>query len=1859
MNRTDADPHLKSGEVGASLLVGYQLGEQLYVGPRATLSRGIRLRDNARVLIKTPYSPRPSARDVADFVHEHSVLLKLAGTPVLGALALEEIDARPWLVLEDSGGQPLDRVAYRYREPARAAALGAKIAAALADVHRRGVVHRDLKPQHILVLEDGTVRLTGFRMASLLRVDNSVAVIQGSLAYMAPEQTGRMNRPVDKRADLYALGVTLYGLLTGRLPFEATDPLELIHAHIARAPPAPESLDERVPPSVSALVLKLLSKHAEDRYHGAAAVERDLLRCVEALDRGDKGPFVLGTDDAPDEFRVSHRLYGREPEVAQLIDGFERARSGPSCVVSLVGGYSGIGKTSVVGALFQPVVRERGRFVSGKFDQYKRDIPYATLVQAFRDLMRDILVAGEASLEEWRALLRGALGANGAVIVDVIPEVEAVVGPQPEVPQLDPQEAQNRFEAVLLAVVRVFARRDHPLVIFLDDLQWADAATLGVLKLLARKAEVPGLQLVLAYRDNEVDAASPFQRCIDAMRASGCTVDSIPVRDLRTVDVTRLVADTVSRNADDPAVRRLAELIGTKAGGNPFFVNEVLQALDTRGLFTFDRELRGWNWDEAAIASIDVAHNVIDLLVERLRNLPGLTQTALKLASCIGNRFTLGTLAGVLDLPIDSVSSALFVALEQGLIVAVNDAIGEARAHRFHHDRIQQAAYSLLSEAERCETHLGIGRRLRDSPDRGGDDALFDVVKHLDNAAHLIVDPAERQQLIELNLSASRRAKTAIAWEPARLYLEAAVSLFAVDAWTTHYATTFQTVRELAQCEFLTGHFERAEKRFDGLRRRASTNSQRADVATLQVRLYVLTGRYDQALAVGLDELELLGESFPSDDASVGDALVEERRRLTTQLGGRDVRSILELPLISNEEKRAAIALLASLPPAVYSRRPAIFPILAMKSVNLSLQYGNCEASCFGYSMYAMLLSAAEGDPQRGFALSEASIALNARLRDRKLLGTVLHVHANHIVFWKRPYSEAIPLLERAYSANLDVGDLTIAAYTVLMGAWLALERGQSLTQVDQALAVFEGWIRGTRHETARDAVQLQRQFVRALAGKTLDPRSLSTAEFDADAARARIAAAGLDTALAMHDVLRVMLAWYHRDFSDADAWLTRAAVSLPSAFCLPLETTWTFFDALTAAALWDGASSTERPALQARVVRAELLLRGWASNCPENFDARHALVAAEASRLDGRLFEAQRGYERGAQEARQTGMLALEAVACMLAERAHRAVGLSKATEAWLREQHDVLEQWGAVCLTQALEAANPNVLRATVSSGLGEETLRVQPAQFDALAAVKASQALSREFAVESLTQTLLRIVLENAGAQRAVVLLSRDGKLEVAGASSVDGNMGKPSTGLPLSLVRYVERTRSTVVLADALGDATFGEDAHFVETRARSVLCMPIVVRGQLAGALYLENALASGAFSPERLSLLEVLSAQLAICLENASLYKEREERAAEAVRNETLAWSDRRYREALESMGDAFCALDHDWRFVAVNKNYERLARKSRDALLGQDHWAMFPEAAVPTSKYFVEFHRTMASRVASHFREYYAPLDVWTDTDVFPAEGGGIVAFVRDVSAVQRAEVQAAEAARQREALLERETAARALAEETVRHNEMFAGMLGHDLRNPLSAIMSNASYLARGKASPEKVAAAAKRIGSSGDRMARMIDQLLDFTRIRVGGGLTLSIEAVDLSSLCDRVCAELEASHPDNVIAVENVGSCSIRGDADKLLQVLSNIFGNAVHHGRVGEPVRVSLNGAVAGAVTMTCWNAGAIHEDVQKVMFEPFRRGNQGSKGLGLGLYISNQIVAAHGGEIAVKSNDEDGTTFQIRLRRSPGVTGHG
>ena len=840
-------------------------------------------------------------------------------------------------MLEDPGGEPLARLLGQPWEITSFLRVAIGLAAALGRLHERGLIHKDVKPAHILVnAATGAVWLTGFGIASRLPRERQAPeppeVIAGTLAYMAPEQTGRMNRSVDSRSDLYALGVTFYEMLTGALPFTAADPMEWVHCHIARQPTPPGERADGIPGPLSAIVMKLLAKTAEERYQTAAGVAADLRRCrAEWEAHGRIDPFPLGTQDVPDRLLIPETLYGREREIDALLAAFDRVVADGTPELVLVSGYSGIGKSSVVNELHKVLVPPRGLFASGKFDQYKRDIPYATLAQAFQGLVRPLLGRSEAELGRWRDALSEALGPNGQLIVNLVPELELVIGTQPPVADLPPQDAKNRFRMVFRRFLGVFARPEHPLALFLDDLQWLDAATLDLLEDLVTHSEVRHLLLVGAYRDNEVGPAHPLLRTLEAIREAGGRVQEIMLAPLGLDDVGRLVADAL--HCEPEPARPLAQLVQEKTGGNPFFAIQFFTALADEGLLAFDPVALAWQWDIDRIRARNYTDNVVELMAAKLKRFSTTTQEALKQLACLGNVVEIATLTLVHGETEEAIDAALLEAVHAGLVFR------HENAYKFLHDRIQQAAYSLIPEERRAEVHLRIGRVLLASltADQLAEH-LFDVANQFNRGTALLIDRDEKARGGDINLRTGRKAKASAAYASARAYFSAGMALLDERDWGSQYELTFSLWLERAECEFLSGHFEKAEQLIGELLQRGASNVEQAAASRLKVQLHVVKGEYPQAVDSALTCLRLFGIDLPAHPT--WEQVQAEYETVWQTLDGRPIESLIDLPLMTDPELQAAMQVLSVLTPAAYFTDFHLFCLLACRMVKFSMQHG-------------------------------------------------------------------------------------------------------------------------------------------------------------------------------------------------------------------------------------------------------------------------------------------------------------------------------------------------------------------------------------------------------------------------------------------------------------------------------------------------------------------------------------------------------------------------------------------------------------------------------------------------------------------------------------------------------------------------------------------------------------------------------------------------------------------------------------------------------------------------------------------------------------------------------------------------------
>jgi predicted ATPase/signal transduction histidine kinase len=1434
--------------------------------------------ERSAALVLLPAVEQPSSACLDRLAHEFGLKDELEGDWAVLPLDLVHEGGRSRLVLEDPGGEPLQRLLGKPMDIESFLRFTIGIAAAVGKLHQRGLVHKDIKPEHILAnCPDGQVRLTGFGLASRLPRERQAPAppetIAGTLAYMAPEQTGRMNRSIDYRSDLYSLGVTFYLMLTGALPFTASDPVEWAHCHVARQPLAPSERLENVPNPLSRLVMKLLSKTPEERYQTAAGVERDLQCCLSDWEHQQRiDEFPLGRYDMSDRLLISEKLYGREREISELLGCFDRVAEGGAPELVLVSGYSGIGKSSVVNELHKALVLPNGLFASGKFDQYKRDIPYATLAQAFLNLIRPLLSKSDAELAGWRDSLLEALGPNAGLITNLIPELRLIIGDPPPIPELEPSQAQSRFQLVFRRFIGVFAQPEHPLALFLDDLQWLDAGTIDLLEDLLTRPEVKHLMLIGAYRDNEVDYAHPLMRKLDAIRRAGAQVREIHLTRLAPADLIQLVADAL--RCDPAHVVPLAQLVHEKTVGNPFFVIQFLHSLAEASLLRFDHEAVCWRWDLDRIRAKGYTDNVVELMVGKLNSLPAETQQALQQLACVGHVAAIAMLSIVLETPEERMHGVLWPAVRQELIERLEG------SYRFVHDRVQEAAYSLIPQHLCAEVHLRIGRLLaRQTPSENREEAIFEIVNQLNRGAALIDQQEERDHLAELNLIAGKRAKRSIAYTSALTYLNAGATLLAEDSWERRRELMFALEVNRAECEFLAGQLSAAEERLAALPNRATTTVEQALVACLHMDVCTTLDQAGRAVAVCLDYLRHLGidwSPYPEEEE-----VRREYERVGQLLAGRTIEDLIDLPPMEDAASLATVEVLSKLNPSAWYTDWNLAARAVCKATTLSLERGNCGASCVAYVLLGRIAGPRFGDYQTGFRFGQLGYELVERRGLKRFEPSTYLYFVNFVLPWMRHVRACRDLLRRAFDAANQIGDLVMGAGACSAMNSDLLFAGEPLPDVQGEAERGLAFAEKARFGFVIDLITTQLALIRTLRGMTLKFGCFDDGQFNEVRAENRLSSNPAFASAACWHWMRKMQARYlageYAAAMDAGSKVRPALLS-HSYF---LETEYHYYRALAEAAYCQNAPAGERQRHLDAIAAHHKQLEVWAENCPENFENRAALVGAEIARLEGRHLDAERLYEQAIGSARDNGFVHNEALAYERASDFYRARGFGQFADVYLRNARYCYLRWGAGGKVRQLEEMYPQVREeARAPRPIGAIGASVE--ELDLATVIKVSQAVSGEIVLEKMLDTVMRTAIAQAGAPRGLLILSHAADLRIAAQAVTVGETvlvelpDAPVTvaAMPETVLHYVVRTRESVNLDDAATEAPFAADPYIRRTHARSILCLPLMNRAKLIGVLYLENNLAPRAFAPARIAVLKVLASQAAISIENTRLYRD-------------------------------------------------------------------------------------------------------------------------------------------------------------------------------------------------------------------------------------------------------------------------------------------------------------------------------------------------------------------------------------------------
>ena len=1507
-------------------IAGYQINSLIYESSLSVVYRGYRHDDQQPVILKILKLNYPTPEEIVRYKLEYEICNRLRDIEgVITAYGFTKYKQFRYITFEDFGGESIRNLnASRRFKLTEILAIAAQVAGILIEIHAANVIHKDINPTNI-VFNPRTeqVKIIDFGISNILSRENphllNPSLLEGTLAYISPEQTGRMNRPLDYRSDLYSFGVTLYELLCNRLPFISQDPSEIVHCHIAKLSIPPHQFDPEIPLVVSDIVMKLLAKNAEERYQSALGLKEDLILCKKLLDDcGVINGFPLGKYDVSDKFQISQRLYGREEDIWLLLAIFECVSIGRSEVM-IVKGEAGIGKSVLVSEIHKPIAQKRGYFISGKFDQFQRNIPYSAFVGAFRELVKQLLTESERQLHRWRESLLAALGENGQIIIDIIPEMELIIGKQPSVLELSYAEAQNRFNMVFQNFVRVFTRPSHPLVLFLDDIQWADAASLQLLQLLITSDESRFLFFIGAYRSNEVDAVHPLTFTLNHIAAHGTPLNEVELLPLNRSDVYSLVADTLK--SDRLAIVPLAELVIQKTNGNPFFINEFLKSLYEEGLINFDLEKGAWKWDLIQIQEAGFTDNVIDLMLGKIQKLSANSQKALQIAACIGNYFDSRTLASAADREHRLVTQDLLPVLSEGLIspltnnyqfFSVDDDHDLTEnfvvEYKFLHDRVQQAAYALIPESDKQVTHLKIGRQLHKKAkedakkdakkDEVGhrnaiEEKAFRIANHLNMGLSLITDNIERLELAELNLLAGKKAKDSNAYANAQKYLATGIGLLPTQSWENHYQLTLSLYHNATEATYLNADYDECHRLVD----RITENAQHIldTIASYKIKLEAYTSQqkfHEVAIATSYI-LMRLGESFPANPNELQVGL----EVLLTEFNARRKRidNWLNLPTMTDPYKLAVVDIVTTIAAATINLNPLLIGMVILRVVNLTIQYGISPNGVIHGPAYGLIRWIVFQDIEGSYRVGLESLQLIDKHNIRRGAALTICTFEACLRHWKEHLRESMPSLQKAIQLGIEVGEYSATGLSVLSYCLHRFYMGDSLTSVIQAFQDYRIFlIQKINQSYIVEHMQAVHQLCLNLAGLSEHTTFLIGEAFNEIELLPTFLENKNGIPIYYTYTAKGMSHYLFEDYKTAiDAFQKAIPYALSVVSAYPV-TNHNMYQSLACLGLcWHLPKQARRNYLR-QVARNQKKMRRWAEYCPVNFQHKYDLVEAERMALGGQHLKAMEYYDRAIIGARNNEYIQEEALANELAGKFYLQIHKNKVAKTYFLDAISCYQSWGATAKVKHLEtnylkpesnsfsSIKPKIaFLSDLSTPRDTDGLRITTnklMRLDLASVVKTFQVLSDEIDLAKLLAKLMKLLIENAGAQVGYLILENEGSFEIEAFGNAENNQIEVLQSqtmdkvVPTSVINYVMRTLESIVMGNATQEGLFTSDHYIQSKQIKSVLCIPLLNQGELSGILYMENALVADAFTTDRLEVLTLLSSQAAISINNARLY---------------------------------------------------------------------------------------------------------------------------------------------------------------------------------------------------------------------------------------------------------------------------------------------------------------------------------------------------------------------------------------------------
>ncbi len=1509
------------------MLYDYDIIETIQETPGSNVYRAVSKKDkSASYIIKVLASEYPDARELARIRHEYELSKELDIEGIVKPLELRRHGNGYALILEDVNGLSLRDILKKGKlSPLAFFKIAIPLSETLGQIHQQGIIHKDIKPANIIVKENGKVYITDFGLSTRLNREkarySATSAMEGTLTYIAPEQTGRMNRSTDNRSDLYSLGITFYEMLTGAPPFRAEDAMDLIHSHIAKTPPSPFETNKQISKQLSDIVMKLISKAAEDRYQSALGLASDLQRCYQNFkSNANISDFQLGLDDSSGRLQIPQKLYGRSAEIDTLLSAFDRVSQGANELL-LVHGYSGVGKSALVHEVYKPITQKKGLFISGKFDQFQRDIPYYAIRFALKDLCEYLVTEGEEVLQNWKTTILNALGLNARVLIDIVPELELILGKQPEIPELGAQESINRLNHVFQNFIRAISSREHPLVIFIDDLQWADSGSLNLIQTLLTGTEEKYFLLIGAFRENEVDGTHAFSITLDQIRKAGNTIHSISLNPLKKEDVRNLTIDSLG-SADREVIDSLSDLIYSKTGGNAFFVNEFLKNLYDEKLIIFDFTKKIWTWDIKNINAKNVTSNVVDLMAQKIERMPEETRRILQLGSCVGSQFSLKIISIIHEKSEKDTLFDLWKSVEEGLIlpldnnykmfqrnlletdieniISENDLNSQNLENevnfQFLHDKVQEAAYSGIGEDRKKKVHLTIGRHLFERTDSSElPERIFSIVNQFNLGSELIEGEDEKSKLSELNLFAGKKAKHSTAYNSAISFFRHGVSLLSEGHWKDRYELSFELYSEKAACEYSAALLEDCEKDVKIALENAVGQDDKTKIYQIYLNLLYQLNRHQEGIAVGIDALRYLGVKIPKNVKKVHIAVLYVRFRI--RLGGRKTKDLIEQPEITDKRVYNICAIIYDLVPSSYQVFPDLMGYISLLMALYCLKYGNSIYSGFAYAMTAVIMAGVTKEVERAFKFAELAETLSEKFYDLGVKAKIHFAIGNFNIHWVLPMREHKWYVDTALKSALEAGTINWADYS------MTFSRVQSIFFNDKNLGsiieenekIYEMYLKHKDREVILNHYFIM-NFLHSLTlsnNRIPNPFGYNEEDYERE-----MRTPGNYTIRTYYHTFKMIQSFMHENWESAleHGWKGFRIVLEVLGNMLDFQLRYYFV--LTCLAFQISTKKSLGLKFRLAYTFNRFLIRYYSKKNPANFVAHDLLISALEAQLAGKIDQAGANFEKAVRESHKSGFTINEALANEYAAKFYISNHIERAGTAYMTESAYMYATWGASAKFKHLETNYGNYIRKS-NSIQSSETISLQENSanssgnsstntLDLVTMLKASQAVSSEIRLDKLLSELIHNLIQNTGAEKGLLVLEKNrtwviqaegtanGQIEVLGSETL-----QQSKKLPQTIVNYVLRSKQPLVLGRAWLEGQFQNDSYVIDVKPQSIICAPIINQGRLSGAVYLENRLVADAFTPDRLQVVNILSSQAAISLENSLLYENLEEKVRE------------------------------------------------------------------------------------------------------------------------------------------------------------------------------------------------------------------------------------------------------------------------------------------------------------------------------------------------------------------------------------------